>query len=441
MFGRLPASVSVRLLVGVILSGTLSVLDSTIVVPLLGSIGEEFGGGTEVSWLVSAYLLASTVTIPLWGRWMDLRGERLPMWIALLVFLIGTIACVCAPSLWVLVLGRVVQGIGTGGVVPVGQAILAARCSTQERAKLQIYYNVAYGTAAGLGPIVGGALLDVSWRWAFVLIIPFIFAVAFALYGQLSPTPKSGELRPFDALGSAIITIGLTVMLIGVERTSWWPIALGMLLLAWYVMRTKRVPNGPIPRGLLTHRAVMAAAFIGLLIGFVQFSYLTYLPMFSESLNQSLNSGLVVVPLTVLWLSLGAFTGVLAVKFGSRMMMLAAILTAVPAGLIVIASFSLPTFFLASALIGASAGFALIPALLLAQHAAPMADIGAATSSFVLFCNFGRALGVAVVAVVLQRAGVNPAMVVLTVVALLVFVPYAMTPRKSAEQQLRSAQL
>jgi len=159
---RRPSGVSVRLLVGVVLAGTLSVLDSTIVVPLLSSIGEDLGGGSEVSWLVAGYLLASTVSIPLWGRWMDLRGERTAMWAAVSVFLLGTIVSAMAPSLGILILGRVIQGLGAGGVVPLGQAVLAARCSSGERARLQLYYNIAYGLAAGLGPLIGGALVSVS---------------------------------------------------------------------------------------------------------------------------------------------------------------------------------------------------------------------------------------------------------------------------------------
>ncbi|MEY4136571.1 MAG: hypothetical protein RL205_699, partial [Actinomycetota bacterium] len=114
-----------RVLVGVILTGLLSVLDSTLVVPLLATIGDDFNAGSEVSWLIAGYLLTSTVSIPLWGRWMDLRGERNAMWAALLVFAIGTIIAMLAPSLLLLILGRVIQGAGAGGLVPVGQAIVA----------------------------------------------------------------------------------------------------------------------------------------------------------------------------------------------------------------------------------------------------------------------------------------------------------------------------
>lgn len=429
MPSRLPSSVSVRLFVGVILAGTLSVLDSTIIVPLLGTIGAEFGGGTEISWLVAAYLLASTVTIPLWGRWMDVRGERTAMWVALTVFLLGTAVCALAPSLLVLIAGRVMQGIGAGGIVPLGQAILAARCSSAERARLQIFYNIAYGTAAGLGPIIGGALIHVSWRWAFWLIVPFTVAVAVLFAGELSNTPRLGVVRPFDAVGSVLITIGLTLVLIGVERSWWWVLNAGVLFVAWFVLHALRSKHGLIPRGLLTSKVVMAASFVGLLIGFVQFSFLTYLPLLSAQLAPNLNSGFVVIPLTVLWLTLGAVTGVLAVKFGAKSLIGLSIIFGFLAGAIVATWFSLPSLFIASMLVGAAAGLALIPAMLLAQHAAPAEDIGSATSTMVLLRNFGGALGVAVTAVVFAGFGLSTAMWMLAGVAIVALVPFLVMPR------------
>jgi MFS family permease len=435
--GRLPINVSLRLLVGVILAGTLSVLDSTIVVPLLGTIAEEFSAGSRVSWLVAAYLLASTVTIPLWGRWMDLRGERTPMWIAVWLFLLGTIVCALAPGLDVLILGRVLQGIGAGGIVPLGQAVLAGRCSSEERAHLQMYYNVAYGTAAGLGPLVGGALLDVSWRWAFWLIVPFVIAVAISLVGELSDEPKSSTHRPFDKLGSALITVGLTAMLLGIERSWWWLLLAGSLVVVWFVMRSLRIRTGLVPRGLLTSAPVMACSFLGLLIGFVQFAFLTYLPLLSQRLDPDLNSGLVVVPLTVLWMTLGAVTGVLAIKLGSKTLVGAAIVCGVLAGIVVAVWFTLPALIVASVLVGACAGLALIPALLLAQHSAPSEDIGAATSTLVLLRNFGGALGVAVTARVFADFGLTATMVMLTAVAAAALVPFAMMPGASKERSMR----
>lgn len=439
MARRIPESVGARVLVGVILTGTLSVLDSTLVVPLLTSIGRSFGAGSEVSWLVAGYLLTSTVTIPLWGRWLDLRGERSAMWFSLGVFLAGTVLSMSAPSLEVLILGRLVQGVGAGGVVPVGQAILAARCTSEERARLQVYYNVAYGIAAGLGPLLGGVLVQVSWRWAFAVIIPVILLAGVLLWGRLTSRPREAEARRFDSLGSALMTAGLTLLLLGVERRWWWALVAGAILVVAFVVHALRRRDGLVPASLLRSRTIVATVAVALIVGLVQFSMLTYLPYLSQRVEPSLNSGVVVVPLTVLWMTLGAFTGVLAMRVGTRLLAVLSMLFAAAAAATVMASTAYPSLLLASVLVGTAAGLILIPALLLCQHAAPHEDVGAATSFMVLMRNFGGAAGAALTAVLLADDGVRVAFGTLAVIALLALLPALLLPSHAGERRLLEA--
>ncbi len=429
-----------RLLVGVILAGTLSVLDSTIVVPLLTTIAADLGLGSEASWLVSAYLLASTVTIPAWGRWLDLRGERTPFWVALSLFSLGTVAAMLAPDFAALVAARVIQGIGAGGVVPLGQAILAGRVDSTERAHLQIHYNVAYGIAAGAGPLIGGALVAVSWRWAFAVVLPFCAVVAWCLRGQLRAVPRRpGALEPFDWWGSALVTVGLTGLLLGVERGVAWLAALGGLVLLLFIRRSLRHPRGLVPRALLTNRVVLACTGAAVLVGFVQFSFLTYLPALSQQTAPDLNPGLVVVPLTILWVTAGAFTAVLALRTGTRVLAVAAALLGTVAGLIVAVLTAYPSLLIAGVLVGAAAGLTLIPSLLLAQHAADGRDVGATTSLLVLLRNAGAALGVAITAVVLADRGSSAAFILLAVVAACGLIPALTMPGARREATIRRA--
>jgi len=433
---RIPESVGVRVLVGVILTGTLSVLDSTLVVPLLTTIGRDFDAGSEVSWLVAGYLLTSTVTIPLWGRWMDLRGERSSMWMALIVFALGTIVSMVSPSLPWLILGRLIQGIGAGGVVPVGQAIVAGRCSGAERARLQVYYNVSYGTAAGLGPLLGGALVGVSWRWAFAIILPVIAVAGLLLRGRLTTRPRETEPRRFDSVGSVLMTVGLTLLLLGIERSWWLVVVIGVLTLVGFVVHALRRRDGLVPASLIRSRTVVAASSLALVVGFVQFAMLTFLPLLSQQTAPVVNSGLVVVPLTVLWMTLGAFTGILALRVGTRPLAIAAVALGAASSITVVVSTAYPSLLLASLLIGTSAGLALIPLLLLCQHAAPHEDVGAATSFMVLMRNFGGAAGAAVVAVLLADAGVTMAFAILAAVAGAAMLPALLLPSPSAERRL-----
>ncbi len=422
-----------------ILTGTLSVLDSTLVVPLLTSIGQSFGAGSEVSWLVAGYLLTSTVTIPLWGRWLDLRGEKSSMWVSLGVFLAGTVVSMSAPSLEVLILGRLIQGVGAGGVVPVGQAIIAARCTSEERARLQVYYNVAYGVAAGLGPLLGGALVQISWRWAFAVVVPVILLAGALLWGKLTSRPREAEVRRFDSLGSVLMTSGLTLLLLGIERGWWWALAAGVILVVAFVFHALRRRDGLVPASLLRSRTIAATVVVALVVGLVQFSMLTYLPFLSQRVAPSLNSGIVVIPLTVLWMTLGAFTGVLAMRVGTRLLAVLSMLFAAAAAITVVASTVYASLLLASVLVGTAAGLILIPALLLCQHAAPHEDVGAATSFMVLMRNFGGAAGAALTAVLLADEGVRVAFGTLSVLALLALLPALLLPSPSGEREMLAA--
>ena len=436
---RIPPTVGVRVLVGVILTGLLSVLDSTLVVPLLATIGDEFSAGSAVSWLIAGYLLTSTVSIPLWGRWMDLRGERNAMWAALLVFAIGTVIAMFATSLPLLILGRLVQGVGAGGLVPVGQAIVAGRCTGEERARLQVYYNVAYGTAAGLGPLIGGALIGVSWRWAFAAILPMIVLAGLLLWGKLSSRPRESEARRFDSLGSILMTSGLTLLLLGIERSWWASLVAGALALLAFVWHALLRRDGLIPASLLRSPTIVAASSVALIIGFVQFAMLTFLPLLAQDAAPGLNSGIVVVPLTLLWMLLGAFTGMLALRTGTKPLALLSAVLAIGASVTLVISTAYPSLLLSSVLVGAAAGLILIPALLLIQHAAPHNDVGAATSFMILMRNFGGAAGAAVVAVLLEDGGVTMAFGVLAIIAAAAILPALLLPSRSAEKRVIAA--
>lgn len=428
---RIPATVGLPLLIGVILTGTLSVLDSTLVVPLLSTIGSDLGGGTAVSWLVAAYLIASTVTIPVWGRWLDLRGERAALWAALIVFILGTTLAIFSVSLPMLIAARVVQGIGAGGLVPVGQALLARRCTTDERARLQVYYNVAYGAAAGLGPLIGGALVAVSWRWAFVIIIPFAILSAALLAGRLESTPRSAVTTPFDRWGSVLMTIGLVALLIGIERSSAYAFLIGAVLVAVFVWHSRRGTEALIPWRVLGHRVALAASAVGMVIGLTQFAMLTYLPLLSQRLDPGLNAGIVVIPLTVLWMTLGSVTGILALKIGTRTVVVIGVLLGTASTMVVAWTATLPSLLAASVLIGAAAGFVLIPALLAIQHVMAKADVGAATSMLVLTRNFGGAAGATLTGVLLAGVGVRETFLILTVITIAALVPALALPGRA----------
>lgn len=446
-----PPRVSKRLIAGAVLSGTLSILDLTIVVPILTNIGSDLGGGTAVSWLIAAYLVASTVSIPIWGRVMDIRGERLAMYASLTIFTLGTLAAVFAPSLLLLIVARVVQGIGVGGIVPVGQAVLASRCTKEQRAKMQIYYQMAYGIAALAGPIVGASLAATSWRWAFVLILPFCLVTGLLLAGFLKSAPSGKQVRPFDTRGSVLTTVTLVAILLGVERLSvggwlpWVAFAVGAATLPVLVRHLLSTTDGLIPQSLLRNRTIAMASMIMLLIGFAQFAFLSYLPALALGYDGAMNSGISVVPLMLPYVLLGAASGFLALRFGSRVLAIFASVGTVVASATVALSGAIPGLFAGALIMGIALAMTMIPMLLICQHVAPAQDVGSATSLPVLTRNFGGALGAAVIAVTADALipnggtvaeGLAPAFWVIAAVGLLALIPAILLPRRAAEKKL-----
>jgi len=226
------------------------------------------------------------------------------------------------------------------------------------------------------------------------------------------------------------MTIGLVVLLVGIERRWWWAIALGLILVTAFIWRSHRIPHALIPWRVLGQRTAVAASLVALLIGLVQFSMLTYLPLLSQKAASDLNSGVVVVPLTVLWLTMGSVTGVLALRIGIRSVVLIGVILSVGASGVLVISDALPSLLVASTLIGAAAGFVLIPTLLATQHAVARADVGAATSMMVLSRNFGGAVGAALTAVLIAGLTVQGAFAILAAVAAAALLPGLRLPSR-----------
>jgi len=350
------------------------------------------------------------------------------MWVALSLFTAGTAIATVAPSLPILIAARVIQGIGAGGLIPLGQAILALRCSTEDRARMQIYYNISYGAAAGLGPLMGGALVNVSWRWAFVIVLPFAALTGFLMKGRLSTTPRSTDNGAFDLAGSLLLLVALTLILLAIERSWWWAAIAGALALTALVVRSRRLPDCVVPLRVIRHPRVFLPMIIVALSGFMTFIMLTYLPQYSLKTAPDLNSGLVVVPVTVLWMTLGSATGILALRVGFRSIAITgSVLGALSAGVLVV-SVQYGFLLIAGLLAGAFAGLVLVPMLLLAQRSVDKADVGVTTSLLVLVRNFGGATGVAIGAVLLSDVGTRETFTLVAVVVAVAVIPALALP-------------
>src|SRR6201991_1465846 len=198
----------------IMLATLLSALDQTIVATALPKIVADLHGFKNLSWVVTAYLLSTTVTVPLYGKLSDLYGRRRLFVVAITIFLVGSALCGLAQSMGQLIAFRALQGIGAGGLIPLSQAAIADLFSPRERGRYQGYIGAMWATAAIAGPLLGGTLTDAaSWRWIFFINLPLGAFALVVVMRTMSPGGRTRE-HSIDYLGAALLTVGVSCILL-----------------------------------------------------------------------------------------------------------------------------------------------------------------------------------------------------------------------------------
>jgi EmrB/QacA subfamily drug resistance transporter len=286
----------------------LAALDQTVVVTALPRIVSDLGGLDDYSWVVTAYMLALTVTVPLYGKLGDVYGLRRMLVGALALFLLGTILCGLAQGMVELVVFRAVQGAGAGGIVPLALTTVASAVPPRERGRYQGLIGAVFATAAVAGPTLGGIVVDgPGWRWIFFGSLP-VGAAALALVAATLPPGLGRAPARIDYPGAVLLAAGSGAVLIGLVwggREYAWSsahvitaLAAGVALLGVFALVERRVAEPILPFALLRHPVVGAAvAAIGLL-GMAMLGAVVFVPLFvQEVLGRSATSaGLVVTP-------------------------------------------------------------------------------------------------------------------------------------------------
>src|SRR5580700_9963197 len=225
-----PAAVR-SIIAGIMLAMFLSALEQTIIAPALPTIGVRLGDIENLSWVVGAYLLSATAVTPLFGKLSDIYGRRSILLIAVTVFIVGSIACALAPSLWALIAARALQGIGGGAILPISQAIIADLVSPRERPRYQTQSAVMFMIASVVGPLLGGFLTDhLHWSLIFWINVPLGALALVMTYRALTRLPRNERPHKLDWAGAALmVAAALALMLAmtwGGTRYPWasWPI-------------------------------------------------------------------------------------------------------------------------------------------------------------------------------------------------------------------------
>ncbi|WP_433338167.1 MDR family MFS transporter [Spirillospora sp. CA-294931] len=403
-----------RLLVfgGLMVAGLMSSLDATVLGTALPALVGDLGGLDRIAWVSTAYVLATSVTVPLAGRLGDLFGRK-PLFVAGLgAFLAGSAACGAAPSMDWLIAFRAVQGAGAGCLMASMFALTGDLFEPRERARYQSYSAVIFAVSALAGPPVGGFLAEhLSWRWVFYVNLP-LGLVALGLTVPFLRLPRPSGRRPVDypgivLLGAAITCFTLLTSWAGTRHawTSPWIAGLAAgtaAFLAAWVLAERRAAEPVLPPRLFRDRSFAVACAVAMAGGATGFGLATYLPMYFQVVGGvgAANSGLLLLPMTagLLVASLGA--GRYVARTGRYHRLPAASMAITAVGIGALASLDTGSGLVPAgaymAVLGFGAGLSQQVILLVAQNAAPRRDLGAASSGVFAARMVGTAAGMAV---------------------------------------------
>lgn len=433
-----PLEMSVRrrwaVTIGVMTGMFLAALEATVVSTAMPTVIASLGGLSHYSWVFSAYLITSTVTVPVWGKLSDLYGRRLFYQLGIAVFLLGSILSGMSTTMTQLIAFRAIQGLGAGALIPLGMTIIGDIYTLHERARMQALFSGVWGFSSVIGPVAGGFITDqLSWRWVFYINIPVGLAAALIM-GLALKEPRRHERPAIDYAGAAVLMIAITLLMLALVEggasvatlTSPRNLLLfagASLLTALFVWIELRARDPIVPFKLFRNRVVLVSIIAGFMAGVAMFGAITFVPLFAQGAlgSTATEAGSLLTPLMLSWVGLSVIGGRLLLRVGYKPTSIVGFIL-LTAGLALLANFNRDTrriwLYLDLVMVGAGLGLTMLTLLIAVQQAVPRAQLGIATSLNQFSRSIGGAVGVAVMGTVLSAgltsylsefAGRNPA--------------------------------
>ncbi len=387
-------------------------LDQTIVSTALPTIVGDLGGLQHLSWVVTAYLLGSTVVGPLYGKLGDQYGRKRLLQIAIVIFLAGSALCGLAQTMPELIAFRAVQGLGGGGLTVITMAVVGDLVSPRDRGRYQGLFGAVFGVSTVAGPLLGGFFVDnLSWRWIFYINLP-IGAAALAIISSAFRSRQVTERHRIDWLGTVVLAGGLSgvILYTSLGGTTYAWDAPGMLaaviggvaLLALFPLVESRAAEPILPLELLRNTTFRTASAIGFVVGFALFGSVTFVPLYLQVVkgHSPTESGLLMTPMMLGLLVTGIASGLLISRYGRYRPypIMGTALAAVALYLLSRLGVSTPTRDAALYLLilGLGLGLTMQVLVLAAQNAVDYRLLGVATSGAALARQIGGSIGVSV---------------------------------------------
>jgi EmrB/QacA subfamily drug resistance transporter len=410
---------------GLMLAMFLSALNQTIVATALPTIGRDFGDFENLSWVIIAYLLSSTLVSPLYGKLSDIHGRRAMMLVALGLFIAGSVLSAAAPTMGLLIAGRTLQGIGGGGIVPLTQTTIADMITPRERGRYQAYMGTSWIVAGVAGPALGGVIAE-HWHWSviFWLNVPLGLLAVLLTHHAMKRLPRHERAHQLDIVGAALMIASATLFLIaltsGGTRVPWMSptiftlaaasLALGLAFVWWLNLAREpflplTVLRNPVMRSGTAATSWMMGAVLGLTV---------YMPLYFQVVHKlsAAEAGVALIPIVLMTTPGSMLSGrsmMYLRRYKVSAIIGASLAIASVTALVVWPGMSLSGVVLVLTLIGFGAGTVYPVATVSIQNAVPMHQVGTATGAMNFFRALASTLAVAIMgAILLAALGATP---------------------------------
>ncbi|MET9302226.1 MULTISPECIES: MDR family MFS transporter [Micromonospora] len=414
----LPARQIRLLMFGLMTGMLLAALDQTIVGTALPTIVGELGGINHYSWVVTAYLLASTASTPLYGKMADLYGRRPVFLFSIGMFLLGSLLAGLSQDMTQLIVTRGVQGLGAGGLMTLAFTIISDVVSPRERGRYQGLFGAVFGVSSVAGPLVGGYFAENNWRWIFYINVPLAILAIVVCWHVMRLVPFERREHTVDWIGAALLVAGVSCLLLalswGGAEYAWGSgvivglFAAGAVLGVLFVVQEARTREPILPLRLFRSATFALANGAGFVLGLVMFGSIIFIPLYLQIVKGAspTRSGLLMLPMMAGVIVTSVLTGRAMSRIGRYKWFPVAGAAVLVAGMLLFQQLQVDTsLWLAfgyMVVIGVGLGLCMQSLILAVQNAVSVRDLGAGTSSATFFRSLGGSFGVAILGAVLS---------------------------------------
>jgi EmrB/QacA subfamily drug resistance transporter len=398
--------------VALLLGLFLAAMEMTVVSTAMPTVVADLGGLPLYAWAFAGYMLATTITVPIWGKLADLRGRKPVLLAGVGLFLAGSFACGHADSMEALIAWRAVQGLGAGAMQPVTFTIVGDLFDVHERGRMQGLFGAVWGLAGLVGPLVGGAIVHtIGWRWIFWVNLPFGVASAAVLVLAYHERPERHDHK-LDVAGAALLAVAVVAALLAARSrgTGLVAVPVAVVATAAFLAVERRAREPLLPLDLFGQRVIAVASVAGAFMGASMLATVTFVPLWVQSVLglPATSAGAAIAPMALGWPLASAISGRLVARLGYRKLLFTGFAVSAAASVLVAVDLrpgaSLLSVQVLMALLGAGLGTSNPPLLIAVQTSVPWNRRGVATASTLFFRTIGGTLSVGLLGTVLANA-------------------------------------